>query len=51
MSNSEVTGSQDQTTSTELSFYNSPHYNTDLDTTQSCCGSQKILLWNFTMEL
>ena len=28
-----------------------PCYNTDLDTTPSCCGSHTILPWNFTKEL
>ena len=31
---------------TVQSLYNTPHYNTDLDITWSCCGSQII----FTME-
>ena len=30
---------------------NTPHYNTDLNTTQSCCCSQIFSQWNFTMEL
>ena len=33
------------------SLYNSPHYNTDLDITQSCCRSHIFLALNFTKEL
>ena len=29
------------------SLYNTPHYNTDLDITQSCCGSQISLTMEF----
>ena len=32
------------------SLYNTYHYNTDLDITQSCCGSISLLL-NFTKLL
>ena len=28
-------------------FYNTPHNNTDLDITWSCCGSHIFLPWNF----
>ena len=34
---------------TVQSLYSRPSYNTDLDKMQSCCGSQFILPWNFTI--
>ena len=35
---------------TVQSLYNTPRYNTDMDITQSCCGSNFFLPWNFTKE-
>ena len=35
---------------TVQSLYNTPHFNMDLDITQSCCGSHIFLPWNFTKE-
>ena len=32
-------------------LYNTPYYNSDLDITWSCCGSQIFLSWQFTKEL
>ena len=32
-------------------LYNTLHYSMNLDKTQSCCGSQSFLPWNFTKEL
>ena len=36
---------------TVQSLYNKPRYNTELDITRSCCGSQIFVPWNFTKEL
>ena len=36
---------------TVKSLYKTPHYNTYLDITWSCCGSQNFLLLKFTKKL
>ena len=38
-------------TCTVQSLLSTPQYNTDLDISQSCCGFQNFLPWNFTKEL